>query len=147
LLFCQPLGAGKAALQQFLRLKVAAQMLSGASAGAMASLRGQLAAGASLEVAGYTLSSVMASELERAALLPPSKPQPACRLEWIELSSLADAPPLAPASLQALGAWQEAGCSVHSQVVAGPAFWQTAEIEEAPNLLTATVAALTRAGP
>jgi exosortase A-associated hydrolase 2 len=146
-LFWQPPAAGKALLQQFLRLKVAAEMLSGTSAGAMGALRGQLAAGASIDVAGYTLSSAMAAELERASLLPPSTPQRADRLQWFELSSRAEAAPLAPASLQAVDAWRGAGCSVHSQVVPGPAFWQTAEIEEAPSLLAATLAALDSAEP
>jgi uncharacterized protein len=141
-LFWQPPAAGKLLLQQFLRLRVAADMLSGASVGAMAALRGQLAAGASVDVAGYTLTSDMAAGLEGATLLPPATSQQGGRLEWIELSSLAEAPPLGPASQQAVGAWRDAGCSVHSQVVPGPAFWQTAEIVEAPALLAATVRAL-----
>jgi exosortase A-associated hydrolase 2 len=141
-LFWQPPVSGKPLLQQFLRLKVAADMLSGTSAGAMAALRGHLASGASADIAGYTLSSVMAGELERTTLLPPLASDRALRLEWIELSSVAELPPPAPASVRALDAWREAGCTARRQAVSGPAFWQTTEIEEAPQLLTATLAAL-----
>ena len=63
------------------------------------------------------------------------------RLEWLDLSTQPDAS-LAPAAAKPLQAWQAAGFAVRSQVVTGPAFWQTSEIEEAPALLTATLAAL-----
>ena len=141
-LFWQPPVAGKPLLQQFLRLKVAAAMLSGASAGAMSVLRGQLADGASVEIAGYTLSPDLAAGLTQASLLPPPTCGPGRRLEWIELSGLPDAPHLAPASHRVVDAWREGGCTVRSQVVSGPAFWQTAEIEEAPLLVAATLEAL-----
>ena len=41
--------------------------------------------------------------------------------------------------------WRQAGCSIHSQIVEGPGFWQTAEIEEVPALVDATLAALSGA--
>jgi len=43
---------------------------------------------------------------------------------------------------KAQGLWRQAGFSVHSQIVEGPGFWQTAEIEDVPALLDATLAAL-----
>lgn len=142
LVFWQPPAKGKALLQQFLRLRVAAEMMSGSSNGALEALRTQLAAGVSVEIAGYVLSPVMAAELEGASLTPPPTCNRGCRLELIELSSLAETPPLAPASQRVADAWAATGWAVRSRVVSGPAFWQTAEIEEAPNLLAATVAAL-----
>ena len=137
-LFWQPAASGKPLLQQFLRLKIAADMLTGDAKGVMESLRQQLSQGAQVEIAGYTLSAGLASGLEQAALLPPARPG---RLEWIELSSRPDAS-LLPVSVQKLEQWQRTESSVRSQIVAGPAFWQTSEIEEAPALLTATLAAL-----
>jgi hypothetical protein len=47
-----------------------------------------------------------------------------------------------PASAKRLEQWQAAGYSIGNQLVTGPAFWQTTEIEEAPALLEATMAAL-----
>ncbi len=137
-LFWQPVGSGRQFLQQFLRLKVAGDMMSGDSKGAMAALKAALAAGDAVEVAGYTLSAALAQGLEAADLAPPAQ---AGRLVWFELSMRPDAT-LAPASLKWLGQWQAAAHATTTQVVQGPAFWQTVEIEEAPALLEATLAAL-----
>ena len=63
------------------------------------------------------------------------------RVEWIELSTRADAV-LLPVSERTLARWQDAGISVRTHIVTGPAFWQTTEIENAPNLIGATLAAL-----
>lgn len=138
LLFWQPVASGKQFLQQFLRLKVAGEMLGGDGKGVMKRLKQRLADGQAVEIAGYSLSAGLARGLEGAELLPP--PQPA-RLVWLELSSRPDAT-LAPVSLKRIEQWQVAGYSVASAVVQGPTFWQTTEIEEAPDLLDATLAAL-----
>jgi uncharacterized protein len=138
-LFWQPTPSGKVFLQQFLRLKVASELLAGDNKGVMEALKQQLADAQSVEIAGYSLSPGLAQGLEQADLLPPP-PKPG-HLIWLELSTRPDAT-LMPASAKRLEQWQSAGYSTSSQVVTGPAFWQTTEIEEAPALLTATVAAL-----
>jgi exosortase A-associated hydrolase 2 len=138
LLLWQPATSGKLVLQQFLRLRLAADMLGGQAKGAMQALHAQLAAGHAVEVAGYALSPELASGLERATLRPCERVQ---RVEWIELSARADAE-LLPASANSLARWQAAGCTVNRQIINGPSFWQTSEIEEAPKLLIATMAAL-----
>lgn len=137
-LFWQAPASGKALLQQFLRLKVAGNMLDGKAKGAMEVLRAQLEAGRAVEVAGYTLGAALARGLEGAVLQPPAG---AARLEWMDVSSLADAA-LAPAALRVLSQWRAAGCSVAEQIVAGPAFWHTTEIETAPTLIDAGCRAL-----
>ena len=137
-LFWAPTPAGKPLVQQFLRLKAATNMASGNAKAVMEELRQQLAAGESVDIAGYTVSAALALGMEQATLVPPVN---AGRLEWLDLSTQPDAN-LPPASAKPLQAWQAAGFAVRSQVVAGPAFWQTSEIEEAPALLTATLAAL-----
>jgi len=137
-LFWQPVIAGKQFLQQFLRLKVAGEMLSGESKGVMAALKESLAAGQPGEIAGYALSAALAQGLESAELLPPVQPG---RLHWFEVSARPDAT-LAPASLKCIEKWQAAGFMADSAVLPAPTFWQTTEIEEAPALLDATLAAL-----
>lgn len=137
-LFWQPVVSGKQYLQQFLRLKVAGEMMSGESKGVMETLKAQLAAGQSVEIAGYALSAGMARGLESAELSPPTQPG---RLHWFEVSARPEAT-LAPASLKRIEQWQAAGCAVDSAVLPAPTFWQTTEIEEAPALLDATLAAL-----
>jgi len=137
-LFWQPMVRGKLALQQFLRLKLAADMASGADKGAMEQMKTDLAAGRSVEVAGYTLGPALASGLEAAELAPTGRPG---RVEWLELSAREDAS-LLPASEPPIKRWQGTGWQVCAQVVRGPAFWATGEIEVAPALIDRTVEAL-----
>ncbi|PZP29677.1 MAG: hydrolase 2, exosortase A system-associated [Roseateles depolymerans] len=137
-LFWQPMASGKLALQQFLRLKLAAELAGGAGKGLMDGLKSELAAGRPVEIAGYRLGAALASGLEAARLQPLG---PAGRVEWLELSTRDDAV-LTPVSEQALRDWGQAGWRTRAAVVNGPAFWSTAEIELAPALLAATVEAL-----
>ncbi len=137
-LFWAPTPAGKPVLQQFLRLKAAGDMASGNAKVVMDTLRQQLAAGSSVDIAGYRLAAALASGMEQATLAPPASTG---RLEWLDLSTQPDAS-LSPAATKPLQTWHQAGYTVRSQVVTGPAFWQTSEIEEAPALLAATLRAL-----
>ncbi|KQW42197.1 MULTISPECIES: hydrolase 2, exosortase A system-associated [unclassified Roseateles] len=137
-LFWQPMTSGKLALQQFLRLKLAAEMASGASKGLMEQMKAELAAGRAVEIAGYTLGGGLASGLEAAKLSPAGPPG---RVEWLEVSTREDAA-LTPVSEQAIKGWQDAGWAVRPQIVPGPGFWATSEIELAPALISRTVEAL-----
>lgn len=137
-LFWQPMTSGKLALQQFLRLKLAAEMAGGASKGLMEAMKTELAAGRPVEVAGYRLGPALAAGLEAARLAPAG---PAGRVEWLEVSTREDAT-FTPVSEQAHQAWQTAGWAVRPQIVQGPGFWATSEIETAPSLIAATVGAL-----
>jgi len=137
-LFWQPVASGKQFLQQFLRLKVAGEMLAGDNKGVMEGLKQMIGGGHAVEIAGYTLAPELARGLEASELSPPDRPG---HLIWLELSTRPDAT-LSPASSKRLEQWQVAGHAANAQVVNGPAFWQTTEIEEAPALLEATLAAL-----
>ncbi|MDE2399136.1 MAG: hydrolase 2, exosortase A system-associated [Burkholderiales bacterium] len=141
-LFWQPLNSGKAGLQQFLRLKAAADLLDAGAKGVVAGLRAQLAEGRPVDVAGYALAPDLASGFERAVLQPP-KPGPG-RVEWFELGAAAQ-PELSPAAALGAAAWRKAGYDVRQAALQGPAFWQTQEIEQAPALIAATSAALPEA--
>lgn len=139
LLFWQPTQQGKAQLQQFLRLKAAAQLADGGGKAILEAARADLAAGRVVDVAGYRLPAALAQGLEAASLAPPSTAPG--RLVWLEIS--AQAPPaLAPAAHATWPRWQAAGWQVEGQAVPGSSFWQTTEIEEAPALVQATVLAL-----
>jgi hypothetical protein len=65
-------------------------------------------------------------------------------VHWLEISAQAGLA-AGPAARTALQRWQAAGWTVDMQTVAGPAFWQTTEIEEAPALIEATVSTLSAA--
>lgn len=143
LLLWQPATSGKTALQQFLRLKVAGDLLGGQAKAAMTQMRDALAAGQAVEVAGYTLHPALCHGLEQATLQPPALP--AGRLEWLEISPQDEAA-LSPAGASHSERWARDGWAVRTHLVKGPAFWQTTEIEDAPTLLQATIDALAGAG-
>jgi exosortase A-associated hydrolase 2 len=144
LLFWQPSFAdGAAQLQQFLRLRLAADMLAAHggtnSAGAeMARLHQQLANDETLQIAGYALHPALAAGLKASRLVPPVATGAAARhIVWLETSTAAQ-PALSPLGARTLQHWEQAGWRTHSKAVHGPAFWQSMETEEAPALLEAT---------
>jgi len=139
-LFWQPPASGKLLLQQFLRLRAAAEMQAGDSKAAMDRVKRDLAEGRAVDIAGYALPATLAQGLERATLEPPVA---ATSVGWLEVGSGQDptqVPALLPASLPRIEAWRAAGHTVHASAVRGPSFWQTQEIEDAPLLIDATVA-------
>lgn len=146
-LFWQPPASGKLLLQQFLRLKVAGDLASGQAKGVMEGLRQQLANGGSVEIAGYTLASGLASGLEESLMAPPAA-QAGGRVEWLEVSTRqptdgsAANTTVSPVAEKAIALWRTQGIQVRSRVARGPAFWQTTEIEDAPDLIGQTLLAL-----
>lgn len=149
LLFWQPSFVdGALQLQQFLRLRLAADMIAQPdpqarqTRGAMDALHQQLQEGEPLDIAGYTLSPALADSLQHSRLLPAPSPGPmARRLVWLELTSSASSA-LSPLGNRTLEQWRAAGWHTQGAVATGPAFWQSAEIEEAPALIDVTLHAL-----
>jgi len=152
-LFWQPTASGKAVLQQFLRLRTAGKIARTTTSDAgrkpndnlahgMNELRDMLRRGISVDVAGYALSPGLASGLEVAVLQPPAELAAGRRAVWLECSPNGT-PVLSPMSQNAQLAWKQAGYAVHAACAKGPAFWQTIEIEDAPELLAATTKLLT----
>ena len=129
LLFWQPVFSGKQHLEQFLRLQSVREKLAGET-------RNPTQKGAPREVAGYTLAPGLMDALARAELILPERP---LWVECLEISG-AENPGLSPA----LSAWLARPPPVFAggRAVHGPAFWQTPEIAEAPELLAATLAAM-----
>lgn len=137
LLLWQPPPPGKALLQQFLRLRLAAQLADGGGKGVIESLRAELEAGRPVSVAGYDLPSAVARGLEQARLHPPRAGQV---IRWLEVMAREPAQ-LLPGSVLAMQSWPN-DTDLLTQVVIGPPFWQTTEIEDAPALIEATLQAL-----
>jgi exosortase A-associated hydrolase 2 len=140
LLLWQPVLSGSTFLTQFLRLRVASDMLAseeGAGAGSTA-LRAALAAGETLEIGGYELAPALAAALDA---LDAETMAPACPVTWFEVVPQAGRQvPARSARLQA--GWHARGIALTTHVVAGQPFWATQEISESAQLLDATVAAL-----
>lgn len=137
-IFWAPPANGSLLLQQFLRLKLAGDMIGGGAKGGMEALRQQLSSGQTVEIAGYQLAPALANGLGAATL---TAPRQTGRLLWLEVSNKPDAT-ISPAANKTITAWQNVGAQVQSHVVSGPAFWQTTEIEIAPALEEATLAAI-----
>ena len=135
-----PVVSGKQYLQQFLRMKLAGEMISGEAKGAMARIREAIDRGESVEVAGYLLNASMAKSLETRELTPPPNVR---TMYWFDTAPK-PTPELSPAAQIAIEKWSGTGCRAEGIPVSGPAFWQTTEIEDAPALIDATVSRLTQ---
>jgi exosortase A-associated hydrolase 2 len=139
LLVWQPVLSGSQHLTQFLRLKGAGQMLGGGGERAgTQSLRERLRAGTTLEIAGYRLSPGVAEGLENATL---DLARFEGRVVWCEVAA-GESPALGPGARVKIDQWRDAGVKLETVAVNGPNFWQTVEISECPQLVEATVRAL-----
>lgn len=134
-IFWQPVVSGKQHWRQFLRLGRAANMLSGQRSRAT----GAHMPAEVVEIAGYHVSSELAESLHAAELIPP--PGQIGRLAWLAISNQADAA-IEQDAQAVIEQWQACDFDVATRIIHGPAFWQTAEIEEVPELLTATLSIL-----
>jgi hypothetical protein len=122
-----------------MRLKMASWLVSGNGKGSADEIRRTLAAGKPVDIAGYSIAPGLAQGMELIDLLPPSCG--CAQVVWIELSNRPDAR-FSPVAKKRVEDWLVAGYRVHTAVAAGPAFWQTTEIEDAPELLLKTLDAL-----
>ena len=145
LLLWQPSLSGAAVLQQFLRLRAAADMLGQGGKGVVDQLKARLGAGESVEVAGYVVGAALAQALQQARLTPSAQVSQVSQVEWLELADQADAP-WSPAATTAIERWRGEVPRLQTLKVVGPQFWQTVEIEDAPALWAASCAALLGTG-
>lgn len=136
LILLQPPASGKLLLQQFLRLKLATDLSTGGGKGQMTAMQAALAQGVPVEVAGYTVHPALAAGLQASTLSPPDAEKVLGSVIWLEIDSRPE-PQWSPASQMAQQQWRDAGIDLQSELVPGPSFWQTAEIEEAPALIDA----------
>ena len=152
LILWQPIISGEAYMTQFLRLKLASEMLgggtpatdhsgAGSAGGGTRGLRDAMRNGESLEVAGYELAPELAGAIDAVtavALAPLGQ-----TVEWFEVVGTTDRP-MPPASRRLADDWQRAGVAIQTWCVAGPSFWSNQEIVECPSLLTCTTQVVCR---
>jgi exosortase A-associated hydrolase 2 len=133
-----PVADGAQMLTQFLRLRLAAAIGGGASQGdTPQSLRARLAAGETLEIAGYDISPALAAEIDRMKLEPLGASCPA-PIHWFDLAA-EPGKPLSPVSSRIAEAWRAGGvASLDARTVQGDAFWTLLEISVAPELIEET---------
>lgn len=128
---------GKSYFTQFMRMKIAANMdrtdIPKETSGGM---RAQLAAGSSIEIAGYEIGPELGMTLDKlklAELLPPET----SKVAWFEKAAGAENT-LSPASEKVIEGWKESGCVIEVGHFDGPAFWALHERFLAPDLVTKT---------
>lgn len=139
LLLWQPVTDGTLFLTQFLRIKLASEMLAESqSRSGTKDLFAQLESGQGVEVGGNMLSPAMARELGALKLAAMT---PNCPVNWLEIGG-ANGEQLSPAAQRVVDAWRAAGTRVQTQSVIGEAFWATQEITECLPLIEASLARL-----
>jgi exosortase A-associated hydrolase 2 len=139
LMLWQPVQSGATFLTQFLRLRIANDMLSDdkEKGGGTKALRDTLRAGQALEVAGYELAPALADAIESldaAALVVAG-----CPVHWFEAVP-ADGRPISPAAAKVTAAWDAAGAAPQIHLVTCPPFWAAQEVTECAALVAATSA-------
>jgi exosortase A-associated hydrolase 1/exosortase A-associated hydrolase 2 len=135
LLLWQPSVDGSQVLNQFLRMRTAAESFGGDRSGDRKALREMLARGKSIEVAGYQLTPSVANPLSAARFDVPSTFSG--RIVWLDIVSEPEEPVAAP-SARLLQSWSVSGRKAEFERVVGLPFWQTVEISEAPALAQRT---------
>ena len=135
----QPVASGAVHLTQFLRLRMAGELLAdgaGQPAGT-ATLRAALQAGEVLEVGGYDLAPELAASIDAldAATLAPTN----CPVHWFEAVGGASRA-LPPGAERIAAGWRAQGVDLHVNVVHCPPFWSTPEVTVCPALLASTSA-------
>jgi exosortase A-associated hydrolase 2 len=138
LVLWQPVQSGATFLTQFLRLRVASEMLAAPGNEAVRgteAMRSALQAGEMLEIAGYEVTAALAAALdavEAAALAPTG-----CPVDWFEVVAGPERQLPAAAALTA-ARWREQGTALQIHLIHCAPFWATQEIAECPALLAAT---------
>ncbi len=162
-LLWQPVLNGEQFMTQFLRIRMAADMMgqdeaiapatpSGTGTGGIRpaadgkapaatvttqSLRAALSAGDSLEIGGYLLAPQLAGAIDRCRLAGLGRP--GLRVHWFEVVSETGRG-LPPAAATVAAALREKGVALQVHLAQGAPFWSSQEIVEAPELLGATLA-------
>lgn len=136
----QPVVSGQAYMTQFLRMRLAADMLAAEEKpGGTRALREAWMRGETVEVGGYELSPALAAGIDRIDLSGLSGL--AFPLHWLEL--VPDARASIPAArMDVARMWMDRNSGVRLHAVAGPGFWGTKETCECPALVAATTGLL-----
>lgn len=141
LLLWQPVLSGDRHLTQFLRLHLAANMDKGPDRESTKELRARLAAGETLEIAGYQLAPTLAQAMSGLKLEDLLARLASTPMTWLEVAPEAKTA-LPTASQQLVDALTQRDFKLTAQAVAGEPFWTIQEITVAPQLLRATDEAL-----
>ena len=142
LVFWQPVLDGDAYLKQFLRLRMATDMLSSDEGVTTPSMIQSLANGETVEVIGYPLRSALTDGLSNAAM---RKIEPGLlpEISWFDLVTYGQQiPPVKSRDL--IQTWSDSGACIQYLVIPGDPFWNSAEVVENHKLIVESVNFLVR---
>ena len=154
LLFWQPVTQGAVHLAQFLRLKVATDLVRGGRAGETVPAgdtapsvnskpRQLLAEGKQVEIGGYSISPALATGLEAAHLNGLPEGSRVVCLEFTPAPTVATNAsafvPLSPALVSQIDKWQEHCAKAQGDAIPGALFWQSQEVEVVTAAIDITV--------
>ena len=142
LLLWQPVTSGKQHLQQFLRLLKAAQVVGKAGSDTDVSPLQRLAAGETVEVAGYDISPALANGMEAARIEAIHAPRGVHWFQVVAAGASTTTTTTTPALDRVKVDCLARGVDLQFHVAQGPSFWQTQEIEVADELLVQSRLAL-----
>lgn len=126
-------------LTQFLRIRLGADLAtSPQSSQVLSELRNALKAGEAISVGGYWLNASLAQSLGQSQLRTPPSPGPMALLE-VASGAQPELSPVASSWVEKAGA---AGLAVNARAVPGAKFWQSPEVETAPELIAASLPSL-----
>ena len=142
LLLWQPVLEGAHFVSQFLRLRLASEMLtSGAASTPTSHLNESLRRGEAPEIAGYELNPQLVGSVQSCKIIALN---PAVReVHWLEVvaeNSLV----LKPASQRVVDAWGKRGIATKVAQAPGEPFWSSVEILECEAVLEVTTRAMRR---
>lgn len=139
LMLWQPVVDGKIHMNQFMRLRIAAQMdRPHLPKETTASMRASLASGNTLEVSGYEVHPELVQSID-ASRMTEHAPAAGSEILWLEHAG-ADTPEVPAASQKAAAEWSAASCLVALQTYSGPQFWQVHERVVTPSIIEQTTA-------
>lgn len=137
--FWAPVSDGSVFLTQFLRLRVAATMMTDDPSESTADLRSRLAAGETLEIAGYALGPGLSAQIDRIRL--PDLISPALgELCWIDVTR-SDPPTVSAAAAGAIERARTTASRVSALAISGEPFWSSAEVVVSRELIEGTLPA------
>lgn len=137
MLLWQPLPKGRQVVANFLRVAAAGDMLDGSAAKESTRRRREdLKQGRSIQIAGYDLSPDIAAGFDRATTRLPDGF--GSRVAVLEVGPNPESP-VSPALRSLVDGWIEGGVDCSISKVGGPRFWQSQEIETAPELVPASL--------
>ena len=135
-IFWQPTVQGEMLLTQFLRLRMAADFISGNTKVTPTELRQELSKGNNVNIAGYSISPALARTIDKLDLKN-VKPAPGSKVVWLEILSI-ESRSLSKLSEEIVQQWRLENIETEVVNIVGKPFWNSLEINELPALLEAT---------